>query len=528
MGFYFDSDGMDFKDCVKRRIFIDKSMLIDETNQAIENGNKFICVTGPRRFGKTYNANMLLAYYTCGDDTKNLFSKLRIAKSPLFKQYINNFHVLFLNPMNFIDIVTKEKSLTYWTKFYALKEMKKAFPDLDVNSNRLNDYISAIYEKTKKRFVIIIDEYDYVFREYPEDKKQQDEYLDFLNVLFKSSDVSRCIALAYLTGIMPIMRDKTQSKLNNFQDISMLDGRNYSDFIGFTEDEVKNLCYEYRADFSKMKHWYDGYDFCKNHNVYNPYFVVLALQNGVFKDYWTLTSSSETIDPFIDSNFEGVKDDIVKLIGGESIKVHPVRFNKTIEGIKNRDDIFTYFVHLGYLTYDPDETDSSFGWVRIPNFEIRQEFQDRIDGRSFYSYAWTYISESRKLLEETLAGNSKYVENALDKAHEKYSSILTYNDENSLSCVLRLAYNFAEQDCTIIRELPSGKGFVDFAFIPVDNKRPALLVELKKDKPAKTAIDQIEHKDYPEVLVHYKNNLILVGISYDSKKKKHSCLIEKA
>lgn len=527
MNFYFNCDGDNFRSCLKRIIYVDKSMLIKETNFAIEKQEKFLCVSRPRRFGKSFNADMLIAYYTYGDNTKQIFSNLNIAKDPSFEKHLNKYNMLSLNPLGFKSVSTIEKSVIYWMQYFAIKEMKKDFPNIEIENFSLKECIQKIYEFTGRRFVIIIDEYDFVFREYPSNKEIQKEYLDFLNDIFKDGNTARCLALVYLTGIMPIMKENTQSKLNNFTDISMIQGSKFSDFIGFDEIEVKTLCDKYKVDFNKMKLWYDGYDFGNNHNIYNPNSVVKAINEGEFADYWTQTSSSETIDPFIDSNFEGVRDDVIKLIAGQQVKVSPSDFNNTIEGIRTREDVFTYFIHLGYLTYRKDKNNKTFGYVTIPNFEILTEFQNRIRRNKDYVSAYSYIEESEKLLEETIDGNEHYVSSTLEKFHEQYSSVLKYNDENSLSCVITLAYFFARQKYTIIREFPSGKGFADLAFTPFYKEDPALLIEMKVDASANTALDQIKDKNYPQSLDKYKKNLILVGISYDRKTKQHTCKIEK-
>lgn len=527
MNFYFNCDGDNFRSCLKRIIYVDKSMLIKETNFAIEKQEKFLCVSRPRRFGKSFNADMLIAYYTYGDNTKQIFSNLNIAKDPSFEKHLNKYNMLSLNPLGFKSVSTIEKSVIYWMQYFAIKEMKKDFPNIEIENFSLKECIQKIYEFTGRRFVIIIDEYDFVFREYPSNKEIQKEYLDFLNDIFKDGNTARCLALVYLTGIMPIMKENTQSKLNNFTDISMIQGSKFSDFIGFDEIEVKTLCDKYKVDFNKMKLWYDGYDFGNNHNIYNPNSVVKAINEGEFADYWTQTSSSETIDPFIDSNFEGVRDDVIKLIAGQQVKVSPSDFNNTIEGIRTREDVFTYFIHLGYLTYRKDKNNKTFGYVTIPNFEILTEFQNRIRRNKDYVSAYSYIEESEKLLEETIDGNKHYVSSTLEKFHEQYSSVLKYNDENSLSCVITLAYFFARQKYTIIREFPSGKGFADLAFTPFYKEDPALLIEMKVDASANTALDQIKDKNYPQSLDKYKKNLILVGISYDRKTKQHTCKIEK-
>lgn len=517
---YFNPNGSVFKQDLSRPIYVDKSLLISLTNKSIESGFSNLLVTRPRRFGKTYLAEMLCAYYTSGDDTKSLFDNLKISKDKTFLEYLNKFNVLYLNPMDFGYIAYKNNINPINALITSVIDgIKSVYKEIEVKwKDSLLDYIKGVYSKNGKKFVIIIDEYDYIFREYSNNKAYQEEYLYFLNSLFKSSDSSKYIALAYLTGILPIMKSNTQSKLNNFRNISMLNNDEFSEFIGFNDEEVRAICEKYNVDYEKMKLWYDGYEFGDKHNVYCPNSVVQAAMLHRFDDYWTNTSSSETIKPFIRSNKFQIRDEISSLIAGESILINPSDFNNTIDGIKSKDDLFTYFTHLGYLAYTSGEIvdGKNLGYVRIPNYEIRQEFSKMIYGDSDFSVVNSIIDKSSKLLEKTIEGNEKYV------------SSIKFNDENSLSCVLILAYFALQGTYNFYRELPTGKGFADLVFVPVDSSKPAFVFELKYNKDAYTAINQIYEKNYPLSLDKYKGNIILVGINYEKKSKKYSCLIKKA
>lgn len=528
MGRYFNPAILNFQEAVNRKIFVDKSLLIKEINDSMTDYNKLLVVSRPRRFGKTYNAEMLNAYYNCAVDSKPLFDKLNISNVKSHNQYINKFNVLYFSMSRFTAYDLSKQSPIKWLEYLLIYDAKKTFGNLQVPIESVGDYLNAIVEKTGKRIVIIIDEYDEIFRKFPENKHYQNEFLNFLNQLFKSPDVLQDLALVYLTGIMPIMRDKTQSKLNNFRSVSMLDFGGLSDYIGFTGEEVKRICEQFGMDFNQMKHWYDGYDFGNNHNIYNPNSVVNAIMNRSFRDYWTLTSSSETIKPFIENNSFNICDDIKKLIAGESTVINPSDFNNTVDGIKSKDDVFTYFVHLGYLSFKPIfENGQLKGEVRIPNYEIEQEFSKMIANNPYYSLFDELINGSSALLNATLKGDEKTVEKELEEVHDKFSSDLTYNNEGDMYATIKMAYFAALKDYSCFREFQSGKGYADLVYIPVDPKKPAILIEIKKDKTAESGIDQIKSKNYPSRLEHYKKNLVLVGISYDSKTKKHRCKIEK-
>lgn len=528
MGEYFNPSINNFKEAINKKIFVDKSLLIKEVNESMTNYNKLLVVSRPRRFGKTYNAEMLKAYYNCAVDSSYLFDKLKISKDGSCKEHLNKYNVLYISMNKFVGYDLTQKSPITWLKQALIYDAKKTFGNLDVFIESLPEYLNAIVEKTGKKFVIIIDEYDEIFRDFPNNKDYQKEYLTFLNQMFKSSDVLEKLSLVYLTGIMPIMRDKTQSKLNNFRSVSMLDFDSFSDYIGFTGEEVCDLCQRFGMDFKDMKHWYDGYDFGHNHNIYNPNSVVNAIMNKSFRDYWTLTSSSETIKPFIKNNSFNICEDIKKLIAGESIIINPSDFNNTIDGIKNRDDVFTYFVHLGYLSFKPVFQNGQLkGEVRIPNYEIEQEFSKMIGDNPHYSLMDQLISRSSEVLEATLNGDEKKVEEELEEVHDKFSSDLTYNNEGDMYSTIKMAYFAALKDYSCFREFQSGKGYVDLVYIPLNPTKSTILIELKKDKTANSGIDQIKEKNYPSRLEHYKDNLLLVGINYDSKTKKHSCKIER-
>lgn len=528
MGQYFNPSTNNFKEAVNREIFVDKSLLIKEVHKSMKSYNKLLVVSRPRRFGKTYNAEMLNAYFNCSVDSSFLFDKLKIAKYNSYKENLNKLNVLYFSLSAFNGLDLKKKTPVEWMEYLLGYDAKETFGDLMVPVDTLGYYLDEIVKKTNKRFVIIIDEYDEIFRNYPDKKEYQEEYLVFLNHLFKNPNVLNNLALAYLTGIMPIMRDKTQSKLNNFRSVSMLDLDSFSDSIGFTGDEVLTLCKRFGMDFQDMQHWYDGYDFGRNHNIYNPNSVVNAIMNRSFRDYWTLTSSSETIKPFIEKNSFNICDDIKKLIAGESIVINPSDFNNTIEGIKNRDDVFTYFVHLGYLSFKPVFHNGQLkGEVQIPNYEIEQEFSKMIGNNPHYSLMDQLIQRSSTLLEATIEGNEKKVAEELEEVHDKFSSDLTYNNEGDMYSTVKMAYFAALKDYSCFREFQSGKGYVDLVYVPLDSTKPTIVIELKKDKSAKSGIDQIKAKNYSSRLDHFKNNLLLVGISYDSKTKKHRCKIEK-
>jgi len=525
MGAYYNPGNGNFKDDLKNSIYVDKSMILSEINSRIgKSSEKFVCVSRPRRFGKSMAANMITAYYSRGADSRALFKGLKIEKDPSFEENLNKHDVIRIDLAATDGKTANKDDIVLNAQRYVIDELQRAFPDCKAMlGDSIADLITAIIAKyPEQKFIIIIDEYDLIFRNYEHNFKLQAQYLDFLNSLFKNGDIKANISLAYLTGILPIIREKAQSKLNEFDNCSMLFPAQFSEFVGFTEEEVKELCEKHEMDFEEMKRWYNGYRFDNCLSIYNPRSVVYAIQKRRLGDYWVQTSSAETLFTYIECNYEGLKDDVERLIAGEHISVKTSRFDNTLTAIKTKDDVLTYFIHLGYLAYDFDAKE-----CYIPNYEIQQEWINTIEESSNYSYAVNYIEGSKKLLQETWSLNEEYVAEALDKAHTENTSILQYNDENSLSAVVTYAYMLANAYYVVVREMPAGKGFADIAYIPVGNNKPAMVVELKFNKAVNTAMEQIKNKNYPEALKNYSGEILLVGITYDKETKKHECKIER-
>ena len=389
--------------------------------------------------------------------------------------------------------------------------MKKKIPTL-----------ANINQETKKKFIIIIDEWDCVFREDKENLALQSEYINFLRSLFKGGPADRFVKLAYITGILPIKKYGTQSALNNFRELTMTSPGGIAKYIGFTEAEVKVLCKEHDMPFTEMKKWYDGYYLNRVGHVYSPNSVMEAINNEEFQNYWSQTETYESLKVYIEMDFDGLKQRIVEMLGGARIKIEVGSFQNDMTTFHCADDVLTLLIHLGYLAYD-SKTEKAF----IPNEEVRSAFVLAIRNRG-WDEVYKAIENSEKLLKATLAMNETAVAKMLQDVHMQNSSSLVYNNEVSLASIIQLAYYTAAKEYTIIRELPAGEGFADMVFIPKrTSKKPALVVELKWDKSAEGAISQIKDKKYVTALEEYKGNILLVGINYDRKTKEHQCKIEK-
>lgn len=521
MGIYLNPGNENFKEIVSREIYVDKTMLIRDVNAIMERGNKYICISRPRRFGKTIAQNMLTAYYSKGCDSRDLFSGYKIEQESSFEKYLNKYNVIKID-MNseYQSIEDKDvliKSITDSIK----EEMMVAFPKITIDDNdSLARSIQKIHYGTGETFIVIIDEYDVLVREQAS-QKLFDDFLSFLNGLFKSDTLRPAISLAYLTGILPIVRDKIQSKLNNFREYTFISPGKFANHIGFTSDEVRGLCEEHNVDFEECKHWYDGYKL-GGYEIYNPESVVMCIEEGYFEGYWGKTSSYQVISDRIEQNFEGIKDDVVRMLSGEAVDVNVSSYMNTMNSFNSKNDVFTYLCHLGYLSYNRDEKN-----CHIPNREIRQEWLNAIEPNEDYKITNDIIKASKELLNRTIAEDTDAVAKALDVSHIHIASNRSYNNEDVLQSAIYLAYIYALNKYTIIREATAGKGFADVVFVPYDPKLPAMVIELKSNKTAESGLKQIKDKKYYESLELYKGNMLLVGISYDEDTKEHSCVIER-
>ncbi|MGN0621593.1 MAG: AAA family ATPase [Porcipelethomonas sp.] len=257
MGIYLNPSNIDFRQALNSRIYVDKSMLIEYSNSVIYTEQKFICVSRPRRFGKSMAVNMLTAYYSRGCGSKEIFSNLKISKADTFEKHLNKYNVIHINMVNFLGESQNMDEMIEFIEEDLIDELKNEYPDIRYPKRQnLIKIIAAIFSQTNIPFIFIIDEWDCIFREHQNDTDAQKKYLDFLRNLLKDQSF---VALAYMTGILPIKKYGKHSALNMFTEVSMTDPREYAKFTGFTESEVKQLCDEYKMPFDETKRWYDGY-----------------------------------------------------------------------------------------------------------------------------------------------------------------------------------------------------------------------------------------------------------------------------
>lgn len=526
MGTYLNPGNKGFQEMLQSG-YVDKTGLIALVNMTVGTVGKLTCISRPRRFGKSYAAKMLCAYYDCSCDSHGLFDDKEIARSQDYLKHLNQYHVINLDITGFIseaarmDIPLSDVPNRIADAVY--RELVENYPELE--GKNLADAMIGCVDKSGKEFVFVIDEWDALIREAKGDTAVQRKYLNFLRGWFKNSNFTpKVVAAAYMTGILPIKKDGSQSAISDFKEYTILDPGRFVEYTGFTEREVRSLCMQYGMDFEKVRQWYDGYDFPGYGAIYNPYSVMCAMQEKKCRSYWRKTSAAESLMTYINMDFEGLQEIIARLISDEEIEVRTDRFENDFETFRSRDDVLTLLIHLGYLTWNEEE-----GTAHVPNEEVRAEFEQILDGTGASRKWMELLGRSRKLLEDTIAGNAQAVAKAIEEIRKTQYAPTFYNNEQALRYVIKFAYIAAIDQYLKVEELPSGKGIADVVYLPKRRSMlPALVIELKWNRPSQGAIKQIKDRNYPAVLEDYGGEIVLAGIHYDEKKKEHSCVIERA
>ena len=515
MGQFIDGGNFAFRSVINSD-FVDKSGLLNILNKNMDTENRFMCISRPRRFGKSVAAKMAYAYYDRKSDSKELFEGLEITKSPNYEKHLNKYPTIFIDWNTFAQIPDKEKLKE--AQHSIIADLKKSYAFLE-EQNYLSKALTEINEKTGDRFILIIDEWDMLVRDV--EKDIQDEYVEFLCSMFKSYNANNIFRLVYMTGILPIIKIKTQSALNNFREYSIIYPADTAKYYGFTEEEVNVLCKEHNMNFDLMKHAYDGYIIGDQKSMFNPNSVMQSILFRTYDSFWSRTASFMAIESYLNTDADQVRTKIIAMMNGEEVVIEPSSFRNDMKNIETSDDVLTLLAHLGYLSYNP-ETQS----VRIPNTEVSSEFKNAVRAAGWKELSKA-VGQSLQLLNDTINLQSTKVARAFDDYHFEASSLLEFNDENSMRCAIVLAYYAAKPFYKIFHELPTGKGFADMVFIPLPNSpRPAIVVELKYDKSADSAIDQIKRKNYPKSLQGFSKRIVLCGINYNKSTSKHEVAME--
>ena len=521
MGVYLNPNKTIFSDYVLSEIYIDKSMLLKHLNGWICRDERFVCLTRPRRFGKSMAAAMIAVYYCNTYDSHDIFDKLAVHRIKSYDQHINKYAVISFDAQSFRDCV--EDPLDFVPSIHRQigAEMQKQWPDIIKEQMPLARMMRNVNAATGTQFVLIIDEWDSIFRRDKDNKEAQIEWVGFLRSVFKSAEARQYLALAYITGILPIKKYDVESSLNVFDEYTMLDSCPLEPYFGFTEDEVKALCDAYHMNFEETKRWYDGYKLNEGISIYNPRAVVKCMQRKRFNVYWTQTGAFDVLKDYINMDFEGLRDAISQMIVGVHYPVDTTGFNTSLK-ILNKDHVLTALIHLGYLTYD---FDTKMAW--IPNEEIRSVMQTAIT-ESAWSYTIKQFQRSRDFMAAIQNKDADMAAKILEEIHDDVSVPLHYNSEGDLTTTLLFATNEARNYCILSRECPSSRGYADIVLIPTKPSwyKPTIF-ELKLDDSTESAIKQIENKKYfaAKDLQNYHGEVLAVAFVYDRKDKTHRCEI---
>ena len=546
MGVYLNPGNNLFKEALNGQIYVDKTEMVANVNALVNTPHKYLCVTRPRRFGKSMAAAMLCAYYGMADGNRELFEKLKLAQCPEWDRYLGKFDVIRLVMTNFVDRTTPMVKVIGRMSMRILDELHETYPGVRYDEDDFVYSLSKFYRASGRQFVVVIDEWDVIFRTHKNDYDAQRDYLNFLRSWLKDQDY---VALSYMTGILPVKKYGEHSALNMYSEFSMVSPLQFAPYTGFTEEEVRDLCGKYGMNFASIKNWYDGYLVydqgvvseldrsatepsrrapARQYHLYAPLSVVNAMTYGQIKNYWNATETYEALAEYIRMDFDGLKETVARLMEGEHLPVRLGTYQNDMTSMTCRDDVLALLIHLGYLGYD-----QANGEVFIPNREIHDVFETSTQTPE-WSSTMRALRNSKKLLEAVWAGDEETVAELLEAAHDQTGN-RTYNSEAALSYAVQLAFYKAQDDYTLFPEVDTGRGYADLIYIPKRPIHPALLVELKYNQNADTALEQIQRQKYPSRLEQYKGNLILVGISYDRSAataapnfKHHSCKMIRA
>ena len=528
------------------RVFVDKTDFIEKTNALLNTDGKLLAVTRPRRFGKTVTAHMLSAYYSKGYAGRNIFDNLKISKEKNYAEHLNKYNVIYIDMNSIKDKYISYKSdkslyieaiddIVDFLQYMVIRDLKEnkeyaeqISSDPLIGKKSLSSALEVICKHTSEKFILIMDEWDLIYREFQNESALQEKFIEFLRGLFKSDDGVSCFALAYLTGILPIKKYNSQSALNGFDEYNMLSPGDYAPYFGFTENEVAKIVKSTNCKVSHqdLKEWYEGYKI-KGVDIYNPNSVCKAVSRNECISYWSGTSSNEEFVRLINTDFQGLKEDIINLIEGEEVAFSCANFQNDMVTLKDKNDVFSLLVCLGYLCCS--ETKNKYRKVAyVPNAEIKAVLMDIVKEQNWYERMET-IKRSEKLLKAIKELDGATVATIIQDIHNSSSvALLDYNDEESLTyCVMTGLLWSTLDDYSCHREDQAGKGRVDLVYEPITRKHPLILIEFKYDGSAEEAIAQIKTQEYFKRYAGQYRNIIIVGINYSTKTKDHRCLIEK-
>lgn len=523
-----------YKSETEKTYFVDKSRMLEELFPLVKTGNNHICITRPRRFGKTVMANMIASFFSKAYDAQDIFQELQIADADAYEKYRNQFSVIHIS---FNELGGRCNSYNQYIERIEkrlIRDLKKEYPEANIDEEEsAAGFLLELYaENDTAQFVFVLDEWDFIFHQSFITENDKREYLMFLRNLLKDRPY---VLLAYMTGILPIAKYSSGSELNMFSEFTLATEERFSEYFGFTEEEVDMLFARYRGNNEKSAHvtreglktWYDGYHTKTGERLYNPRSVVMSLANNNLGNYWTSSGPYDEIYYYIENNVDAVRDDLALMVSGFPVPTKIREYAATSQELKTKEEIFSAMVVYGFLSYEN-------GKVSIPNKELLDKFSDMLQRESSLGYVYRLARESGRMLQATLAQDTKTMEEILERAHNTEIPLLSYNHETELTAVVNLVYLAARDTYRVEREDKAGKGYVDFIFYPeIDKSADGIILELKANHTPEEAIRQIKEKKY--VLrfqgkfgeeCRYTGRVLAVGISYDKTEKKHCCKVE--
>lgn len=536
MGIYLNSINAYtlYKSETEKPYFVDKSEMLKELFPLVETGNNHICITRPRRFGKTVMANMIDSFFSRAYDSKNIFRELHIAEDKNYGQYLNRYPVVHIS---FNDMPKKCASYEQYIERVErrlIRDLRIEYPEVEIDGEEAvwDAFMELFAQRPSERFIFILDEWDFIFHQQFISEVEKEFYLAFLRNLLKDRPY---VKLAYMTGILPIAKYSSGSELNMFAEYTMVTERRFAGYFGFTEKEVDLLFEKYERESAGLgevtreglKKWYDGYFTKAEERLYNPRSVVMALSNSNLGNYWTSAGPYDEIYYYIENNISAVRDDLAHMMSGTAVPAKIREYAATSQSLQTREEIFSAMVVYGFLSYNK-------GKVSIPNKELMDKFADMLQKESSLGYIYRLAKESQRMLRATLDGDTKTMEEILERAHDAEIPLLSYNNEADLTAVVNLVYLSARDTYRVERESRAGRGYVDFIFYPeTDTSADGIILELKVDHEPEEAIMQIKEKRYAEAFgagpgekQKFSGRILGVGIGYDKKSKIHRCKVE--
>ena len=535
MGIYVNSKNAYalYKKETAKPYFVDKTVLLKELFPLVEEGSHYLCITRPRRFGKTVMANMVASFFSKGHRANDVFQNLQIYQDKDYEKYLNKYTVIHIMFNDLPRNCNSYKQYIDRIEETLIKDLKKEYPDMPIDDqNAVWDTLLEIYaEKQDINIVFVFDEWDFIFHQKFVTEDDKLSYLQFLRNLLKDRPY---IALVYMTGILPIAKYSSGSELNMFAEFTMTTEQRFSEYFGFTDEEVDGLYLRYIENCASTKmvtrddlrEWYDGYHTRKGERLYNPRSIVLSLSNNNTGNYWTSSGPYDEIFYYIENNIADVREDLALMGSGIPVPAKIQEYAATSMNLQTRDEIFSAMVVYGFLTYEN-------GKVMIPNKELMDKFADMLKKEASLGYVYRLAKESDRMLRATLAGDTETMAEILELAYDTKIPLLSYNDETELTAVVNLVYLSARDNYRVEREDKSGVGYVDFIFYPVNRDADGIILELKVDHSPDEAIRQIKDKKY---ILRFTGKLgeerkcagriLAVGISYNKKQKKHACKVE--